>query len=57
MLNYEIIDDEGVLYSGGEEIISLFDEIVTENYFGDDNPLPDGWIGDLKLVEVIDTIR
>ncbi len=57
MNDYEIIDDEGVLYSGGEEIINLFNEIVTESYFKDDNPLPDGWSGDLKLVEIIDIIK
>ena len=48
---FEIIDDNGVIYSGGdeEEIRNIFQAIVD----GEEDVTPDdGWHGDLKLIQV-----
>ena len=48
---WEIIDDKGVVYSGGseEEMRSIFGAIVD----GNESWIPEnGWKGDLKLIQV-----
>jgi len=50
--NWEIVDDNGTIYSGTEdEMHDIFSEIVYK-----DNEDPDGhefkWTGDLRLIQV-----
>jgi len=53
--NWEIIDDNGVIYSGTEEeMVLVFSNIVNGDIDQDDLV---EWIGDLKLVEVHNIYR
>jgi len=49
---FEIIDNNGVLYSGRDrdEMLELFSSII-------DGTTGDSWDGDLKLVEVIEVTK
>ena len=50
-MNYEIIDNNGVVYSGTEEeMTQKFDEILN-------GEADVAWVGDLKLVHVLNVTR
>lgn len=56
-MKYQIIDDKGVIYGCDDldEIQAVWDDIVNDNeseYID-----PDGWEGDLKLVQVLGITR
>ena len=52
---WEIIDQQGVIYSGREDEINLiwFNTIHTPNTY----PRITAWVGDLKLVQIHDIYR
>lgn len=50
---WEIIDNEGVIYSGSEsEMYEYWNKIANQ-----DNPDEIEWIGDLRLIQVHDIYR
>jgi hypothetical protein len=59
-MSWEIIDDNGVLFSGSEdEMIHAFDVMTDPNeHSNDDNDnYPSQWEGDLKLIHVVNICR
>ena len=59
-MNWEIIDDNGVIHSGSEmEMTYAFDVMTNpDEHSNDENDgYPSQWEGDLKLVHVINICR
>lgn len=59
-MNWEIIDNNGVLFSGNEYEMTHAFEVMTNpcEFSSEENDnYPSQWEGDLKLVNVIDIAR
>jgi len=62
MSDYAIIDNEGIIYSGNEnEMREIWDKLDDGSPLYDENAVdeyfPDGWDGDIMLVEILGYIH